>query len=169
MTKPSLSELWLAVFIWPIFILRWPFKYCLCSLTVDSSTRQPQTPKGWAAFKNRNILSICSYRLMYCHYLSSHTMHTLVGHRVLWGHFETIRMNNLHPTCTSRMKKMLQVEYNSIFSDPYWESHIQALHSPACRQYLTGQHYHYLQYGIQIVLDLTIWEPDMPKHLLIQK
>lgn len=37
MTKPSLSELWLAIFIWPIFILRWLFKYCLCSLTVDSS------------------------------------------------------------------------------------------------------------------------------------
>lgn len=34
-------------------------------------------------------------------------------------------------------KKLLQAEHNSVFSDPYWESHIQALHSMASRQHLT--------------------------------
>lgn len=41
------------------------------------------------------------------------------------------------PPAPPGWKKMLQAEHNSVFSDPYWESHIQALHSMASRQHLT--------------------------------
>lgn len=73
--------------------------------------------------------------------------------------FETIRLSNVHPTCTTRTKKKLQAEYNSLFTDPYWETHIQALQSTASRWHLTGHQHHYLQHSIQIVFELAIWEP----------
>lgn len=58
---------------------------------------------------------------------------------------------------------MLQGEYNSIFTDPYWEAWSQVLHSTASSWHLTGHHHHYLQHSIQIVFGLAIWEPGYAK------
>lgn len=87
-TSLLLSELCLAIFIWPIFILGWQFKYYLCSLTVDSSTvTQPQAPGGQAAFENRNILLIWSYMLLHAVIKWTLILCTaLAGPGVLLGH-----------------------------------------------------------------------------------
>ena len=58
---------------------------------------------------------------------------------------------------------MLQAEYNTVFTDPYWEAHIEALYSTASRWHLTGHQHHYLQHDSQIVFELAIWEPGYAK------